>query len=401
MMKAGEQLGLIKRGVDTLIGEEELVKKLGAGKELRVKAGFDPTAPDLHLGHTVLIQKLKTFQDLGHHILLLIGDFTAMIGDPSGKSETRPSLSREQIETNAKTYTDQVFKILDREKTEVVFNSHWMDKMTAAGLIELSSRHTVARVLERDDFRKRYSEERPISIHELLYPLIQGYDSVVLKADIELGGTDQLFNILVGRTLQKDYGQEPQSVLTMPILEGTDGVQKMSKSLGNYIGITEPPSEIFGKVMSISDEMMVRYYELLSTVDGDRLADIKAGKAHPRDAKADLAHELTARFHGATEADKAREGFDSQFKKGKIPEEIETRVLEIDGPSVPLPVAMGRAGLTGSTSAARRDITGGGVKVDETKVTDVGFELAAGGEYLVQKGKRHFLKIKVVEKGER
>ena len=396
-----KQLEVIKRGHVDLIGEEELTKKLKTGKELRVKAGFDPTAPDLHLGHTVLMQKLRAFQDLGHLVLLVIGDFTGMIGDPSGKSEIRKPLTKEEVAENAKTYTDQAFKILDESKTEVVFNSEWMEPMTTADMISLASKYTVARMLERDDFSKRYKDGKPIAIHEFLYPLVQGYDSVVLNADIELGGTDQLFNLLVGRSLQKDFGQEPQAVLTMPILEGTDGVAKMSKSLDNYIGITEPPGEIFGKVMSLSDEMMVRYYELLSTVDGDSLKDIKSGKAHPREAKADLAHELTARFHGKGEADKAREGFDSQFKKGNLPEEIATFELVIDGLSITLPKAMASSKLTQSTSAARRDITGGGVKVDEAKVTDINYELPAGSEYLIQKGKRHFLKISVVGGGKK
>ncbi|MCK4738533.1 MAG: tyrosine--tRNA ligase, partial [Deltaproteobacteria bacterium] len=382
-MDTKSQLEIIKRGTVDFIGEERLQKLLDKGTPLRVKAGFDPTAPDLHIGHTVLIQKLKQFQDMGHHILLLIGDFTAMIGDPTGKSETRKQLSREEIVKNAETYKSQVFKVLDEEKTEVVFNNDWMGKMTASELIELASRATVARMLERDDFSKRYKGGEPISIHEFLYPLVQGYDSVVLKADIELGGTDQLFNLLVGRSLQKEVGQAPQAVLTMPILEGTDGVQKMSKSLNNYIGITESPSEIFGKVMSISDELMHRFYDLLSEASDNHIEDIKAGKVHPMEAKKALASEIVARFHGEGEAIKAKEGFENLFKKKEVPDEIEEVVIEIEGEEVPLPNAMVQCGIADSTSASRRDIKGGGVKVDEEKITDVRFTLSVGSEHLI------------------
>src|SRR3990172_6964774 len=317
-MDPKKQLEIIKRGASGIITEGELLKKLqtseAKGRPLRIKAGFDPTAPDLHLGHTVLIQKLRQFQELGHHVLILIGDLTGMIGDPTGKSETRKPLTREDVKANAKTYTSQAFKILDEKKTEVVFNSEWMERLTSVDMISLASRYTVARMLERDDFQKRYSEGRPIAIHEFIYPLIQGYDSVVLKSDVELGGTDQLFNLLVGRELQREMGQEPQAVITMPLLEGTDGVQKMSKSLGNYIGITEPPGQIFGKIMSISDELMVRYYELLTDVPQKEIDSIRAGEVHPMEAKERLAFMITERFHGKAGAEKGREDFSSLFR---------------------------------------------------------------------------------------
>ena len=394
-----EQLEELKRGASDIISEEELLGKLKRsakqGKALRVKAGFDPTAPDLHLGHTVLIQKLKQFQDLGHHVLLLIGDFTGTIGDPSGRSVVRKHLSREEVARNAETYKTQVFKILDEARTEVVFNSEWMEKMTAAELVELASRHTVARMLERDDFSKRYKGGQPIAIHEFLYPLIQGYDSVVLRADVELGGTDQLFNLLVGRSLQKEFGQEPQAVLTTALLEGTDGTQKMSKSFDNYIGITEPATEIFGKVMSISDELMHRYYELLSDVDNIRLEAIKDGLVHPKEAKEALAFELVARFHGEGEAQKAKEGFGALFKKKEVPDDIEEVTIYAEGDGMLLPNIMVEIGFTDTTSGARRDIKGGGVRVDGKKVTDVKSLLGVGGKYLIQKGKRHFRKVMV------
>ena len=393
-MDVKKQLELLGRGAVDLIGEEELAAKLKLGKPLRVKAGFDPTAPDLHIGHTVLIQKLKDFQDLGHKVILLIGDFTALIGDPTGKNETRKPLTGDMISKNAETYKEQVFKVLDRDKTEVVFNSEWMDKLSAAEMIDLASRYTVARMLERDDFSKRYKEGRPIAIHEFLYPLIQGYDSVVLKADIELGGTDQLFNLLVGRALQKDFGQEPQALLTMPILEGTDGVQKMSKSLDNYIGITEPPSEIFGKIMSISDELMVRYYELLSDASAERIEEIKAGTVHPMEAKKDLAAELVARFYSSAEAEKAREGFKSLFKKKELPDDIEEVSLNSAGAaSMRIANIMVEAGLTEGTSEAMRLIKQGGVKVDGEKVLDPKEELTIGSTYLIQVGKRKFKRV--------
>ena len=331
MMDIAAQLSIIKSGAAELISEEELLRKfkksLKTGRPLRIKAGFDPTAPDLHLGHTVLIQKIRQFQELGHHIIFLIGDFTGMIGDPTGKSETRKPLTKEDVARNAETYKAQIFKILDEKKTEVVFNSSWMNNLSVSDLIILASKYTVARMLERDDFKKRYSGNRPIAIHEFLYPLIQGYDSVVLNADVELGGTDQKFNLLVGRELQREFGQEPQVVITMPLLEGLDGTNKMSKSLGNYVGITEPPGEIFGKIMSVSDELMLRYYELLSSISNteiEALKDgLKKGTAHPKDAKSNLAKEIVARFHGKDAAVKAASEFDKVFKSKGLPEAIE------------------------------------------------------------------------------
>lgn len=411
-MDAKKQLEIIKRGVSGIITEGELLKKLTAseakGKPLRIKAGFDPTAPDLHLGHTVLIQKLKQFQDLGHHVLLLIGDFTGMIGDPTGKSETRRSLTKEDVQANAKTYTAQVFKILDEKRTEVVFNSEWMERLTSADMINLASKYTVARMLERDDFQKRYQEGRPIAIHEFIYPLIQGYDSVVLNSDVELGGTDQLFNLLVGRELQKEMGQAPQVVITMPLLEGLDGVQKMSKSYGNYIGITEPSSEIFGKVMSISDNLMMRWYELLSDLSKDALDEIKAGRVHPKEAKEALAFELTERFWGKKEAEKAKEGFKALFARKEVPEVIEEVRVEVTPQSGHLifegkqPVVEGRfwlpklivqAGLAKSTSEAIRLIEQGGVKVDGERVANSKAEIPTNKPVLLQVGKRFFKRI--------
>lgn len=395
-MEPKKQLDIIRRGTTGIISEGELLKKLSRsekeGKPLRIKAGFDPTAPDLHLGHTVLIQKLKHFQDLGHHVLLLIGDFTGMIGDPTGKSETRKSLTKEDVLANAKTYTAQVFKILDEKKTEVVFNSEWMERLTPSDMISLASKYTVARMLERDDFQKRYREGRPIALHEFLYPLIQGYDSVVLKSDVELGGTDQLFNLLVGRELQKEMGQEPQAVITMPLLEGLDGVQKMSKSFGNYVGITEPASEIYGKVMSVSDELMMRWYELLSDVPAEKLREIKDGAVHPKEAKEALAYELTERFWSAEEAGKAKEGFKSLFARKEVPDEIETAALKSDGGTGLLAAIVG-AGLAKSTSEARRLVEQGGVKVDGVKASDWKLVLPLNKEVLLQVGKRFFKRI--------
>lgn len=396
-MDAKKQLEIIRRGATGIITEEELLRKLTEsvekGRPLRVKAGFDPTAPDLHLGHTVLIQKLKHFQDLGHNVLLLIGDFTGMIGDPSGKSETRKPLTREQVSQNARTYTEQVFKILDEKKTDVVFNSEWMERLTSGDMISLMSKYTVARMLERDDFQKRYRDGHAIAIHEFLYPLIQGYDSVVLRADVELGGSDQLFNLLVGRELQRDMGQAPQAVITMPLLEGTDGVQKMSKSYGNYIGINEPPSEIFGKVMSISDELMMRYYELLSGAPKERLEEIKAGGIHPREAKEALAFELTERFWGPEEACKARDGFRALFARKETPADIEEVEVSAEGDSVRLARLMVLAGLANSTSEAMRLIEQGGVRVNGEKVTDKKAEIPIKNGLLLQAGKRFFKRI--------
>jgi tyrosyl-tRNA synthetase len=396
-----EQLALIKKGVQEIIREEELkerlTRSLKTGKPLRVKAGFDPTAPDLHLGHTVLIHKLKHFQDLGHQVIFLIGDFTGLIGDPSGKSETRPPLTEEEVKANAATYERQIFKVLDPGRTIIDFNSRWMKQMSAQDLIRLAARHTVARMLERDDFHKRYASQIPIAIHEFLYPLIQAYDSVALKADVELGGTDQKFNLLVGRDIQREYGQEPQIVITLPLLEGLDGVQKMSKSLGNYVGIDEPPPIMFGKLMSLPDSLMLRYYELLSDISPDDLAklarDLESGAKHPRDAKEELAREITARYHGAAAAEQAAREFVKVFREGGLPEVIEEVVLAAATASVWLPKVMVEAGLAGSTSEGRRLISQGGVQVDGEKITDINAEIQAGRTFLLQVGKRRFKRV--------
>ena len=391
-MSIESQLALIKRGSDELLVESELVEKLKAGKALRIKAGFDPTAPDLHLGHTVLINKLRHFQDLGHHVMFLIGDFTGMIGDPTGKNATRPPLSREQIRQNALTYQDQVFKILDPEKTEICFNSAWFDSLGAAGMIKLAAQHTVARMLERDDFAKRYTSNQPIAIHEFLYPLCQGYDSVAMRADVELGGTDQKFNLLVGRELQKHYGQAPQCILTMPLLEGLDGVNKMSKSLGNYIGIAEPPQEIFGKVMSVSDDLMWRYFDLLSFRSSNEIITLKRNAeegANPRDIKIMLAQELVARFHSQVAAEKALEDFLARFQRGVIPEEMP----QISMPAGPIAQVLKQSGLVASTSEALRMIDGNGVRIDGEKVGDKSLILVAGETVVLQVGKRKFARI--------
>ncbi|MFN3883860.1 MAG: tyrosine--tRNA ligase [Rhodocyclaceae bacterium] len=392
MIDVESQLALIKRGAEELLVEAELIEKLRTGRPLRVKAGFDPTAPDLHLGHTVLINKLRHFQELGHHVMFLIGDFTGMIGDPTGKNATRPPLSREQIRQNALTYQDQVFKILDPEKTEICFNSTWFDTLGAAGMIKLAAQHTVARMLERDDFAKRYAANQPIAIHEFLYPLCQGYDSVAMRADVELGGTDQKFNLLVGRELQKHYGQTPQCILTMPLLEGLDGVNKMSKSLGNYIGIAEPPREIFGKLMSISDELMWRYYELLSFRSSNEIAQLKrdvAEGANPRDVKISLAQELVARFHGQDAARLALEDFVARFQRGAIPDDMP----ELSLPAGPVAQVMKQAGLVASTSEAMRLIEGGGVRIDGVKIEDRALQLKAGTTIVLQVGKRKFARV--------
>lgn len=398
MVEVEQALALIKRGVEELLPEADLVEKLKSGRLLRVKAGFDPTAPDLHLGHTVLLNKLKHFQDLGHQILFLIGDFTGAIGDPSGKNVTRPPLSPEQVLQNAETYREQVGKILDPSRMEVVFNSTWMNQLGADGMIRLASRHTVARMLERDDFAKRYAGNQPIAIHEFLYPLCQGYDSVALKADVELGGTDQRFNLLMGRELQKQYGQAQQVVLMMPLLEGLDGVNKMSKSLGNYIGVSEPPNEIFGKVMSVSDELMWRYYELLSFRGLDEIAglraEVSAGR-NPRDVKVMLAQELVGRFHGTAAAAAALVDFESRFRQGGIPEDLEEVVLESAGAGIGIAQALKAAGLTATTSEALRMIDQGGVRLDGDKVSDRGLVLAAGTTVVAQVGKRKFSRLVV------
>ncbi|OEU74334.1 MAG: tyrosine--tRNA ligase [Desulfuromonadales bacterium C00003107] len=402
MKSLQEQMAVIRRGaVEVLVEaelEEKLKKSIASGVPLKIKAGFDPTAPDLHLGHTVLIQKLKQFQDLGHEVNFLIGDFTAMIGDPTGKSETRKSLTREEVLQNAETYKEQVFKILDPEKTKVVFNSAWMGEKSASDLIALASRYTVARMLERDDFHKRFTGQQPIAIHEFLYPLVQGYDSVALQADVELGGTDQKFNLLVGRELQKQEGQAPQSVVTMPLLEGLDGVNKMSKSLGNYIGITEPPKEIYGKIMSTSDELMVRYYELLSDVDLAELQRIKdgvagkAGGAHPMESKKALAQEMVARFYDRDAAQQAEQDFVQQFKQKEVPDDIPVFSLPDDQP-IWICRLLTDAGLTASNGEARRLVKQGGVRLAGEKVTDADLEVSPAGEVVLQAGKRRFARV--------
>jgi len=393
-----EGLQQIRRGAEEILVESELAECLKAGRPLRVKAGFDPTAPDLHLGHTVLLNKLHQFQELGHEAIFLIGDFTGMIGDPTGKNVTRKPLTRDEVLENARTYEKQIFKILDPEKTQVVFNSSWMGEMSAADLIQLAAKHTVARMLERDDFNKRYTSGQSIAIHEFLYPLVQGYDSVALRADIELGGTDQKFNLLVGRQLQESYGQKPQVVITMPILEGLDGVQKMSKSLGNYIGIAEPPDEMFGKLMSISDELMWRYFELLSfrpLADIEKLkSEMHAGR-NPRDIKFELGRELVARFHSQGEADRAQQNFIARFQKGALPEDIPEVELSADSEGLPLANVLKQAGLTSSTSEALRMIRQGAVRIDGERVEDAGLIVAAGTAAVFQVGKRRFARISI------
>lgn len=396
MLSVEESLALIKRGSDELLIEAELVEKLKSGRPLRIKAGFDPTAPDLHLGHTVLINKLRHFQELGHHVMFLIGDFTGMIGDPSGKNAARPPLSREQVLENAATYQEQVFKILDPEKTEICFNSKWIEPLGASGMIRLAAQHTVARMLERDDFSKRYRNGQPIAIHEFLYPLCQGYDSVAMKADVELGGTDQKFNLLVGRELQKHFGQSPQCVLMMPLLEGLDGVNKMSKSLGNYVGISEAPKEIFGKLMSITDELMWRYYDLLSFRSAEEIAalrrEVVEGR-NPRDVKVLFAQEIVARFHGAKAAEEALVDFEARFRQGAIPDDLEEVVLESQGGGLVVVQVLRQAGLTASTSESMRMIAQGGVKIDGEKLANKDLVLPLGASHVLQVGKRKFARV--------
>jgi len=401
-LNLNESLAIIKRGSDELLLEQELIEKLKLSAQtaqlLKVKAGFDPTAPDLHLGHTVLLNKLRQFQDLGHRVFFLIGDFTGMIGDPTGKMATRPPLTPEQVQENAKSYTSQVFKILKPEQTEVVFNSTWLNKLGAAGVVKLAATHTVARMLERDDFSKRYKGNKPIAIHEFLYPLLQGYDSVELKADIELGGTDQKFNLLMGRELQKHYGQSPQCVLTMPLLEGLDGVNKMSKSLGNYIGITETPEEIFGKLMSVSDELMWRYIELLSFEPLETISKWKKdvnGGANPRDVKVWFAQEIVARFYSKSAAEQALMNFELR-SKGGIPDEVPEMTVTISQDTIPIALLLKQVGLVPSTSEGLRSIEQGSVKLDGEKITDKGLTLARGVTVVVQVGKRKFAKVKIV-----
>jgi len=400
MPSVEESLELIRRGADEILVEKELKNKLERGLPLRIKAGFDPTAPDLHLGHTVLINKLRQFQDLGHEVMFLIGDFTGMIGDPTGKSTTRPPLTRDQVLENAKSYEEQIYKILSPEKTLVLFNSSWMGSMSAADLIQLAARHTVARMLERDDFNKRYKSGQPIAIHEFLYPLVQGYDSVAMKADVELGGTDQKFNLLVGRQLQEAYGQEPQVVLTMPILEGLDGVQKMSKSLNNYIGITDAPEDMFGKIMSLSDELMWRYFELLSfrpMSEIEAFTQQIAGGTNPRDIKFLLGEEIVARFHDEQAAQKAKQAFIDRFRKGAMPEEMpEVELQAADGAGMPIANALKDAGLVSSTSEAYRMLKQGAVRLDGERVEDRSRVLPPGIEVVAQVGKRRFARVKIV-----
>lgn len=392
------ELEIIKRGSHELLVETELESRLISGHPLRVKAGFDPTAPDLHLGHTVLLNKLRQLQDMGHHILFLIGDFTGMIGDPSGKNATRPPLTREQVAENAQSYTTQVFKILKPKQTEVVFNSTWMDKLNAADLIKLAATHTVARMLERDDFDKRYRNNQAIAIHEFLYPLIQGYDSVALKADLELGGTDQKFNLLMGRELQRHFGQPQQCILTMPLLEGLDGVNKMSKSLNNYVGITENPKEIFGKLMSVSDQLMWRYLELLSFESLQTIRtwreEVQAGR-NPRDIKVRLAQEIVARFHSRREAEEALSDFEARFRHGALPDEIPETIIQASDTVIPLVQLLKLTGLTASTSEALRMIDQGAVKLNGEKVTDKSAQIARGESVVMQVGKRKYAKATI------
>jgi len=397
-MASSEDLGLIRRGAEEILVEAELVERLKEGRRLRVKAGFDPTAPDLHLGHTVLINKLRQFQELGHEVMFLIGDFTGMIGDPTGKNVTRKPLTREEVLENAATYEHQIYKILDPGKTTVLFNSQWMAAMDAADLVHVAAKYTVARMLERDDFNKRYNSNQPIAIHEFLYPLIQGYDSVAMKADVELGGTDQKFNLLVGRELQKHYGQKPQVIMTMPILEGLDGVQKMSKSLGNYIGISEPPDEMFGKLMSISDELMWRYFTLLSFRSMGEIEQLKSDVAaglNPRDVKFQLCQEIVTRFHDRGAAETAQANFVARFQKGSLPDDMPEILLDSDGGCLGIATVLKGAGLTGSTSEAFRMIQQGAVRIDGERVADRDMTVQAGCTHVVQIGKRRFARITV------
>jgi tyrosyl-tRNA synthetase len=398
-MSAIEQaIQTIRRGCEELIVEDELKKKLASGRKLRVKLGLDPTAPDLHLGHTVVINKLRDFQRLGHQVQFLIGDFTGMIGDPTGKNQTRPPLTREEILANAKTYRDQVFKILDSARTQILFNSEWSDKLGAEGMIRLAARYTVARLLERDDFAKRYKSGQPIAVHELLYPLMQGYDSVAMKADVELGGTDQKFNLLVGRELQKDYGQEQQCVLTMPLLEGLDGRDKMSKSLGNYVGIAEPPQEMYGKLMSISDPLMWRYIELLSFEPAPTIAqwkrEVEQG-ANPRDIKVRFAKEIVARFHDAAAAEAAQAEFEQRFRHGVLPQDMPEVTVQAPADGLPIAQLLKLSQLAASASEALRAIEQGGVRIDGERVTDRSLRLQAGKTHTVQVGKRKFARVRV------
>jgi tyrosyl-tRNA synthetase len=398
MVPATDQFDEIRRGAEEILVEDELAERLASGRTLRIKAGFDPTAPDLHLGHTVLINKMRQFQELGHEVIFLIGDFTGLIGDPTGRNATRPPLTRDEVIENAQTYEAQIFKILDPERTLVMFNSSWMGEMSAADMIQLAGRHTVARMLERDDFRQRYAAGKPIAIHEFLYPLVQGYDSVMLKADVELGGTDQKFNLLVGRQLQQSWGQAPQVVLTMPLLEGLDGANKMSKSLGNYVGITDPPAEMFGKLMSVSDELMWRYFELLSfrrRAEIGALRDSVANGTNPRDVKFELARELVGRFHGTTAAAAAQEAFIRQFQAGGLPEDMAEYELQAPDGGLGIANLLRAARLVSSNAEAFRLISQGAVRIDGERVDDRGLEIPAGTTHVYQVGKRRFAKVRV------
>jgi tyrosyl-tRNA synthetase len=400
-MSFEDQIAELERGAHEVLIAAELARKLKRGVPLRVKAGFDPTAPDLHLGHTVLLNKMRQFQQLGHEVTFLIGDFTGLIGDPTGRNATRPPLTPEEIQTNARSYEAQVFKILDRERTRIDFNSRWLSALTAADVVKLAAHYTVARMLERDDFSKRYKSGQPISIHEFLYPLAQGYDSVAMRADVELGGTDQKFNLLVGRTLQEAYGQEPQVVITTPLLEGTDGVNKMSKSLGNYIGITEDADSMFGKVMSISDELMWRYFELLSFRPLAEIAALRreaSGGRNPRDIKLELARELVSRFHDAAAAERAQRNFTARVSEKAVPDDLPVRVIHVDGAGLRVANLLKEAGLTASTSEANRKIEEGAVKIDGARVTDRTLTLGAGAEHVFQVGSRRFARLKLEPK---
>jgi len=398
MLTPSEQLAEIRRGSHEILPENDLLERLGSGRALRIKAGFDPTAPDLHIGHTVLLNKMRQFQQLGHHVMFLIGDFTGLIGDPTGKNATRPPMTPEEVAENARTYETQVFKILDPDQTEICFNSKWLGELGAAGLIQLAARHTVARMLERDDFSKRFKSGQPIAIHEFLYPLAQGYDSVAMRCDVELGGTDQKFNLLVGRQIQEAYGQPPQVILTVPILEGLDGVQKMSKSLGNYVGIDEPPEEMFGKLMSISDDLMWRYFELLSFDKSlDDLArmrqEAQGGQVNPRDCKVELALEIVTRFHDAAAARAALDAFERRFRQGQMPDEIDEVSLVAPDGELPIANLLKQAGLVASTSEALRLIGQGGVRIDGEKIGDRALRIAAGSVAVYQVGKRRFARV--------
>ena len=398
LMNFDEQIAELERGAHEVLTGADLRKKLGRGVPLRVKAGFDPTAPDLHLGHTVLLNKMRQFQQLGHEVTFLIGDFTGMIGDPTGRNATRPPLTPQEIQENARTYESQVFWILDRERTRIDFNSRWLSKLTSTELVKLAAHYTVARMLERDDFAKRYKAGQPISIHEFLYPLAQGYDSVAMRADVELGGTDQKFNLLVGRTLQEAYGQEPQVVLTTPLLEGTDGVNKMSKSLGNYIGITEDPDSMFGKLMSISDELMWRYFELLSFRPLSDLAALRgqvASGRNPRDVKFELAREIVARFHDAAAAERAQRNFTARVSDKAVPQDLPLKVVPVEATGLRLANLLKEAGLAGSTSEANRKIEEGAVRIDGTRVSDRGLTLKAGAEHVLQVGAKRFARVRL------